>query len=568
VAPLAVQTDPRLVSSLKRFSAVAGVFIFIVGSVLLAGRALGVVFLKSAFPSLITMRTEVALSLLLAGASLWLLRKEGAGQPVLSLGRTLAFIVMLVGLLALIEYGFDLNLGLDRLLFNGSSKASPPSNPIRMAPTTALCLLILGTALLLLYNRRGHLLAQSLALAATLIALLAFIGYIYEVEALYGIVTYMQMALHPSVAFLVACLGIFCSRPDRGLMATVTSDSLGGVVARRLFPASIVLPFLLGWLGLIGQRGGLYNTGVGLALLVASHTTLFILLTWWSARLLHQADEGRRKVEEALRRARDELELRVRERTAELVRANEALQDEIGERRRVEVRLKEYAERLQTLSHRLLEVQEVERRRVARELHDEVGQALTGLKLILEISTQLPTNAFRAKLGEARVLVNELMARVRDLSLDLRPAMLDDLGLLPALLWHLERYTAQTHVQVDLRHAGLDGRRFAPEIETAAYRIAQEALTNVARHARSNEAIVRVWAGQETLRVQIEDHGIGFDPEALIATGATSGLAGMRERAELLRGQLIVESRLGNGTRLTAELPLGGKSGATSRLNV
>jgi signal transduction histidine kinase/CheY-like chemotaxis protein len=214
-------------------------------------------------------------------------------------------------------------------------------------------------------------------------------------------------------------------------------------------------------------------------------------------------------------------------------------------------------ERLQTLSRQLIEVQEAERHHIACELHDEVGQALTGLKLLLGMSTRLPADQITASLGEAQALANDLMARVRDLSLDLRPSMLDDLGLLPTLLWHFDRYTAQTHVRVTFKHSGLERRRFAPEVETAAYRIVQEALTNVARHAGVSQVTVRLWAHQATLGVQIEDQGTGFDLEAVLAASATTGLAGMRERAVLLGGQLTVESAPGTGTYVTAELPLG-----------
>jgi len=213
-------------------------------------------------------------------------------------------------------------------------------------------------------------------------------------------------------------------------------------------------------------------------------------------------------------------------------------------------------ERLQTLSRQLIEVQEAERRHIARELHDEVGQALTGLKLLLDMSTRVAADEVTANLGEAQVLVNELMALVRELSLDLRPAMLDDLGLLPTLIWHFDRYTAQTHVRVTFKHTGLEGRRFAPEVETAAYRIVQEALTNVARHAGVSELTVRLWTDQDTLSVQIEDRGTGFDPEAALAAADTTGLAGMHERVVLLGGQLTVESASGAGTCVMAELPL------------
>jgi signal transduction histidine kinase len=113
-------------------------------------------------------------------------------------------------------------------------------------------------------------------------------------------------------------------------------------------------------------------------------------------------------------------------------------------------------------------------------------------------------------------------------------------------------------VQVSFRHSGLEGRRFAPEVETAAYRIVQEALTNVARHAHVNEAAVRIWTIETMLVIQIKDQGVGFEPEAVLAANHTSGLTGMRERALLQGGHLVVESSTGKGTCLTAELPVGG----------
>lgn len=211
--------------------------------------------------------------------------------------------------------------------------------------------------------------------------------------------------------------------------------------------------------------------------------------------------------------------------------------------------------RLQTLSHRLVEVQEAEHRHIARELHDEIGGVLTGLKIMLEMNTRLPVEAAGDKLGAAKALVDELMKRVEELSLDLRPAMLDDLGLLSALLWHFKRYTALTQIHVTFQHADLD-RRFRPEIEIAAYRIVQEALTNVARYAGVSEVSVRLWVNQDILNVQIADQGIGFDLETILSTGVSGGLTGMHERANLVGGQLVIESAPGGGVCLTAELPL------------
>ncbi len=216
-------------------------------------------------------------------------------------------------------------------------------------------------------------------------------------------------------------------------------------------------------------------------------------------------------------------------------------------------------ERLHALSRRLVEAQEAERRQVARELHDQIGQVLTGLTISLEMSTRLPPDQARDSLGEAQKLASDLMARVTDLSLDLRPAMLDDLGLLPALLWHIERYISQTRVAVDFKHSGLKGRRFGGDVETAVYRIVQEALTNVARHAGVGEVTVRLWAKEQMLHVHIEDQGVGFDSQAVLSASGTSGLSGIRERASLVRGHATIESVPGVGTRVIAKIPLGGR---------
>lgn len=228
---------------------------------------------------------------------------------------------------------------------------------------------------------------------------------------------------------------------------------------------------------------------------------------------------------------------------------------DITERKQAEEQLRDYAERLQSLSRRLLEVQESERRTLALELHDELGQVLTGLRLTLEASLHLPPQTARQQVEAALTLANEMIGQVRELALDLRPAVLDDLGLVPALEWLCKRYTVRTQVTATFEQKGLD-RRFAPEVETAAYRIMQEALTNVARHAGVSKARVWLGADQDQLTVEIHDQGRGFEPDTVLAAGAGSGLVGMRERAALLGGQLTVESAPGQGTRIRAHLPL------------
>ncbi len=220
-------------------------------------------------------------------------------------------------------------------------------------------------------------------------------------------------------------------------------------------------------------------------------------------------------------------------------------------------------ERLHMLSRRLVEVQEIERRHIARELHDEIGQALTGLHLALEMANRVQCAGMGNRLVEAHSLVNELMSRVREMSLNLRPAMLDDLGVLPTLRWLFQRYMAQTSIRVVFKHTSME-RRFESEIETVVYRVIQEALTNVARYAGVSQVTVRLWSDAHSIGVQVEDEGTGFDVDTVLESNASSGLAGMRERVSLLNGDFSVESAPGAGTCLSVELPLVGGEVALS----
>ena len=218
-------------------------------------------------------------------------------------------------------------------------------------------------------------------------------------------------------------------------------------------------------------------------------------------------------------------------------------------------------QRLKTLSQRLVEIQEEDRRALARELHDEFGQTLTSQILSLDVALATLDN-LSEPVGKARVIVENtrqqtqsLLDQLREICLNLRPAQLDDLGLVPALQATLNRFTSKTEIAVQFKHAGLD-RRYPAQIETAVYRIIQEALTNVARYAGVSQAAVILWSDGHTLRLQVEDEGIGFDMDEAATRAASSGLSGMRERAEACGGYLEIETEPGEGACLTAEFPL------------
>lgn len=214
-------------------------------------------------------------------------------------------------------------------------------------------------------------------------------------------------------------------------------------------------------------------------------------------------------------------------------------------------------ERQRKLAKNLVDIQEAERRRIAKELHDHLGQLLTGLQFMLETTKNQASGNQRASLEEIQSSVSDIIGQVREMSLNLRPSMLDDMGLLPTLLWHLDRYTKQTGIRVNLRADELP-HRLPLEIETAAYRIIQEALTNVARYAGVYEVFVGLVLQEKTLWVEVLDEGRGFDT-SVVSDRLSSGISGMRERASLLGGYLVLESFINQGTQIVAALPITGQ---------
>jgi signal transduction histidine kinase len=202
----------------------------------------------------------------------------------------------------------------------------------------------------------------------------------------------------------------------------------------------------------------------------------------------------------------------------------------------------------------LVEIQENDRRDIARELHDRLGQSLAVMKLLLGEALNSPADKMRYTLSEAQSLVNEMMSLTRDLSLELRPKMLDDLGLLPALLYLFESYTARTHVAVKFEHYGLH-KKIPAEIGLAAYHIVKEALENVALHASVNEARVLAWSDRRLISVRIIDKGAGFELEKL-ARVLPGGIKGMEGRVLVVGGRFNITSVPGDGTVVSAEMPL------------
>ena len=259
----------------------------------------------------------------------------------------------------------------------------------------------------------------------------------------------------------------------------------------------------------------------------------------------------RKRAEEAIRAANAQLEGRVRERTAELGHTNGVLEAEISRREQAE------GER-RTLQRRLTTAQEDERRRIARELHDQLGQHLTALALGLKvIQSGLPNpSPGLDQLQELQSLTDRIGREVHNLALELRPTALDDLGLRVTLGNYAETWGERAGVAVDFQSAGVDGR-LPPDIETTLYRVVQEALTNVLKHAGARRVSVVLQGAPGHVVAVVEDDGRGFDTEQGAGSGARSlGILGMRERMELVGGELTIDSTPGRGTTVIARVPL------------
>lgn len=221
---------------------------------------------------------------------------------------------------------------------------------------------------------------------------------------------------------------------------------------------------------------------------------------------------------------------------------------------------KQTQDTLQMFSRQLIEAQEEERRRIARELHDQIGQVLTAVKMNLHtIQRTCDGDEASTHIKDNIEAVDEALRLVRDLSVDLRPPLLDDLGLVTALRWYVDRYAQRSRIVADVVVEMKDpNERFSRELETACFRIAQEALTNVVRHARASCVLVRLVKEDDGLFLSVKDNGVGFNPEALrkrAPRAATLGLLGMQERAHAAGGVIEIDSRASKGTEIRLKLP-------------
>jgi signal transduction histidine kinase len=268
---------------------------------------------------------------------------------------------------------------------------------------------------------------------------------------------------------------------------------------------------------------------------------------------------SRHQAEEALANFSKALEIRVGERTSELLTANKLMKKMLDEGKRAEERITKSRERLRNLSARLQTLLEDERTRISREIHDELGQALTALKLDLSLTRRgLAAGGhaeMSAKIHDIEQAVNRIIRTVRKIATELRPGILDELGVGAAIEWMGKDFKNRTGIRCKVTVKGVE-KVSDPVLSTAIFRIVQEALTNVMRHAAASEVTVRLEKKDDTLTLEVRDNGVGiregriFDPHSL-------GIIGIRERVLLLGGEAVISGKPGEGTLVGVTIPLG-----------
>ncbi len=291
-----VPRDARL-DGYRRFSRASAVACAGIGILALVGWTFDLPSLKGLHPRFVTMKPNTALGLLLGGVALLVSVDDTRRR----LARGAAAGVALLGLLTCAEYLLHIDLRIDELLFRDLGSVAGVGSPGRMSPLTAILFSALGAALLLLDRPRARGVVDIFCVAALANSGLVLAGYLYDVPVLYAIWTYLAVALHTAIAISLLSLGTLFARPDRGLLRVATSDGAGGLLARRLLPAALLVPPLLGWLRLQGELAGYYDARFGLAIHASANVVVFVALIFWSARSLGRLDDARRAQEGHLR---------------------------------------------------------------------------------------------------------------------------------------------------------------------------------------------------------------------------------------------------------------------------
>ncbi|MCL6098147.1 MAG: PAS domain S-box protein [Bacteroidetes bacterium] len=290
--------------SLRKVSRAAGVFVILVSCFVILGWIFNIPFLKSVYPSFVSMKANTAIAFLLAGIALFLFGgKQNNGREKLA-ASLFSLIVILIGGLTFCEFAFGIDFKIDQLLFKEAAGTIGTSQPGRMAPSTALSFIAIGLSLTLLNakNIRAFFLSQFFIITALLVSWTALLGYLYGIEESYGIAGYTKMALHTSLTFIFLSVGIMCLKPRQGLLAVFITEEKSSVLMRRLLLAAIFLPAIFGWLRWRGESEGIYSTSLGMIIMVIGTTLIMSITILWIASNLNRFEIERAKTDAQLKK--------------------------------------------------------------------------------------------------------------------------------------------------------------------------------------------------------------------------------------------------------------------------
>lgn len=428
--------------------------------------------------------------------------------------RILGGLTLTIGALTVFQHVSGVDLGIDTLIFYEAPGSPATASPGRMGIPASLSSTLLGIALLLLSFKKLPGVASLLGLAVALLVWMPISGYLFGAPRLFAFVPFTSIALHTAFLLLFLGIGLVAAVPTHGLAEVLSRRDSGGRLFRNLFIPLILLSVVLGWIRVLSVNSGALDFAASGAIRSTIELIILVGFLWWAASGLSKADAARTSE----RKARSELD------TQRMVNA----------------------------------AQEAERRRIARDIHDSVGQELTALRLLLH---NLPNKFGDENLRRIEQQAARLDTELSMLVWQLRPKVLDTYGLVDTLDNFSRAWAASSGIDIKFR-SSLSDKRFPTDVETNLYRIAQEALNNIQKHARANEVIVSLEQHDSHAILTIQDDGIGFregeeDEDAIHSTESGGfGLVGMRERAAVIGGHCDVESHPGEGTCIIVRVPV------------
>ncbi len=300
-------SNPSLIKRYEGIAHYGALAVAGLGLAVLAGWKLDIEVLKSVVPGWAAMKPNTAFGFLLAGSALAMVGRSTVGAGLRWVSAIFGAMVAALGLATLGEYAVHFDFGIDQLLFSVPDNLPENAAQSRMSMATASAFTVTGLALICLGQGRTFLVAQAAAMICAQVSILAILGYAYGVSSLYSINAYLSMAPHTAMGFLVLNMGILLTKPRYGLLAVITSTSAGGVMARRLLPLSLVLPFVIGWLLVENSKLDLFSAQFSVAILSFAYLVLFSAVVWRTANVLRLTDLGRWKAEEAEHRNQAQL---------------------------------------------------------------------------------------------------------------------------------------------------------------------------------------------------------------------------------------------------------------------